>query len=387
MKTDNHNDWTDAFRESFPEAERPAAGGWEAVAGRMRRAAARRRAAVAAAAVALPLAGGLLFLPSRPDNRDIVAEVPVTEVVTAAQEMPLQTPDITGLLADVPATTPPALTSRTVPTAVPAAVPTAIPVAQDPPVASQPPQEEHIALADDTPVIPGSQTVVQNEPYDSEEISEYLGQFAGQLVSVSFARRHTVSVGVHAGSTAAGAATSLTTSTMAGAIATKASNNNFFNNTAGTILQHDYVHDLPVSLGLSARYAITDRISLESGLDFTRLHSKLDDLHSIMYFAGIPLRLDVKMFSTGPFEVYAGIGGEAEKCLKATFGGMASKEPKIQWSGSAFLGAQTRIARGAWLYFQPELSYYFTKTALISYRTENRLGVTINAGLRFDIAR
>ena len=58
MRTDTHKEWTDAFRESFPEEVRPADGGWEAVAGRVRRAAARRRAAIVAAALALPLAGG-----------------------------------------------------------------------------------------------------------------------------------------------------------------------------------------------------------------------------------------------------------------------------------------------------------------------------------------
>ena len=57
MRTDTQKEWTDAFRESFPEEVRPADGGWEAVAGRLRRAAARRRAAIAAAALALPLAG------------------------------------------------------------------------------------------------------------------------------------------------------------------------------------------------------------------------------------------------------------------------------------------------------------------------------------------
>ena len=173
---------------------------------------------------------------------------------------------------------------------------------------------------------------------------------------------------------------------MARNFSTKASNNHF-NNASGTILQHEYFHDLPVSLGLTARYALNDRISLESGLDFTRLHSRLDDLHSTMFFAGIPLRMEVILFTSGPFEVYSGIGGEAEKCLKATLGGMKCEEPHIQWSGSAFLGAQTRISRSSWLYFQPELTYYFTKTSLISYRTENRLGITLNAGLRFDISK
>ena len=74
MRTDTQKEWTDAFRESFPEEVRPADGGWEAVAGRLRRAAARRRAAIAAAALALPLSGGIFFL-NRPDNGEPLIEV------------------------------------------------------------------------------------------------------------------------------------------------------------------------------------------------------------------------------------------------------------------------------------------------------------------------
>ena len=74
MRTDTQKEGTDAFRESFPEEVRPADGGWEAVAGRLRRAAARRRAAIAAAALALPLAGGIFFL-NRPDSGETLIEV------------------------------------------------------------------------------------------------------------------------------------------------------------------------------------------------------------------------------------------------------------------------------------------------------------------------
>ena len=37
------------------------------------------------------------------------------------------------------------------------------------------------------------------------------------------------------------------------------------------------------------------------------------------------------------------------------------------------------------LYLQPSLSYYFTKTELVTYRTENPLCFTLQAGLRFDL--
>ena len=378
MKTDNHNDWTDIFRESFPEEERPAAGGWEAVAGRMRRAAARRRAAVAAAVLALPVAGGVFFLTPSNSTREseiavkdtpvVVAEVP--DIVTDVPEL---VANVRELVADIPVRPKPV--RNTVPAEVTAPVVTE-PVVADPVVDVRPPQS-------DTPATPRTTAVVQNDPYVSDE---YIRQFIGKLEDHSSVRRR-LTIGLGAGTMAGGAPAATTMTSMANSMPTKSSSNNFWNNTSGVVFQHNYVHDFPRSLGLFASYGLTDRISLESGLDFTRLHSKLDGIHTVMHFAGIPLRVNVNLFSAGPMEVYAGAGGKAEKCLKATIGGMEYNEPKIQWSGSALLGAQARITRSAYLYLQPEFSYYFTKTRLASYRTENRFGLTVNAGLRFSFAK
>ena len=373
MKTDNHNDWTDIFRESFPEEERPAAGGWEAVAGRMRRAAARRRAAVAAAVLALPVAGGLLFLLPHGDAPAPTDAAPVSVIEATG------TPRI---LADVPATVEPSLPAGDILREMPEGSAQEHDILREMPEGSA---QKHDILREKPE---GSAPGEAGTPRVPEAIPDgspfALSDFEGSEGSRK-APAHRLSVGINAGSTAAGASTSLTTTSMAGGISTKAGSITW-NNTSGVILQHEYIHDLPKSLGVSARYTVGERISLESGIEFTRLHSRLDDLHSVMTFAGIPLRMDIRLFKSGPAEVYAGIGAEAEKCLKATFGGIGFKEPKIQWSGSAFVGAQTRIAGSAWLYLQPELSYYFTKTTLVSYRTENRLGITLSAGLRFDIA-
>lgn len=197
-----------------------------------------------------------------------------------------------------------------------------------------------------------------------------------------------MSVGVNAASMAGGAPTSVTVTSMAGNFTTKASNhiaNNFLSNSKGLIMQKEYVHDLPLSLGLTARYRLTDRLSLESGIEYTYLHSRLDDIHTVMHFAGVPLRLNYNIFAAGPVEFYAGIGGSVEKCIKASLGGMSVREPQLQWSGSFNLGAQSRLSRNAWFYLQPDLSYYFTRTSLTTYRSENRLGLTFRAGILFNI--
>lgn len=387
MKTDNHNDWTEIFRESFPEEERPAAGGWEAVAGRMRRAAARRRAAVAAAVLALPVAGGVFFLTPRTNNQEpeiAVKDSPaiVAEVPDIISDVPDLISNVQELVAEAPARPRPA--GSTVPTEVSAPVVTE-PVVADPAVDVLPAQDNVQAVPDATPAVPG-EVKKPVAPADNGWDDSVFDGFP-EIVTERPSGGRRLTLGIGAGTTAGGAPAAVTMTGLANSIATKSNSNNFWNNTTGVMLQHEYVHDLPRSLGVYAGYRLTDRISLESGLDFTRLHSRLDGIHTMMHFAGIPLRANVSLFSAGPLEVYAGAGGKAEKCLKASIGGMEYKEPKIQWSGSALLGAQARITRSAYLYLQPELSYYFTKTRLASYRTENRFGLTVNAGLRFSLAK
>jgi len=371
-----HKEWTDAFRESFPQEARPAAGGWEAVAGRLRRAAARRRAAIAAAALALPIAGGVFFLSSgpragrAPDAIGIVEPSGLVADVPAAREA-LPSP------ADIPESPVSEGTSES-----PASAEASGSAArQDDPDVSRP-EESH---PDSVPAsTPSDAATPKTAP--SAVISDLPAFPDGDLASEVRTRRvRRLTAGLIAGATAGGAPTSATISSMAPGYYTKASNSNFWNNTSGVIFQKEYVHDLPKTLGLTVRYGLTGRLSLESGLEYTYLHSRYDDLHSVMHFAGIPLRLDYSLFTAGPADFYAGLGGKAEKCFKATLGGMAVSEDRIQWSASVLAGAQMRIFRGTWLYLQPDLTYYFTGTTLISYRTDNRLGFTLNAGLRFNI--
>lgn len=150
-----------------------------------------------------------------------------------------------------------------------------------------------------------------------------------------------------------------------------------------------YTHDLPLSLGLSLRMELTPKIGLETGLEYTYLHSVEEfagsRLNQRLHFVGIPVRLDASLWTNGGFGVYAGVGAKVEKCVSATLGRVACEEPRLQWSAEAFGGIQYQLSSRTHLYFQPALSWYFTKTDLPSYRTEHPLGVTLHAGLRFDL--
>lgn len=150
-----------------------------------------------------------------------------------------------------------------------------------------------------------------------------------------------------------------------------------------------YSHDLPVGLGIALNLPLADRFSIETGLNFTYLHSIEDNNGSLsdqrLHFAGIPLRASYAFIRKGKFSIYAGAGASLEKCLKASIGSRSYDEKRLQWAGETFAGAELKLWKSTSLYFQPTMSYWFTDTDLVTYRTENPLVFSIDAGLRFHL--
>ena len=406
MRTDTQKEWTDAFRESFPEEVRPADGGWEAVAGRLRRAAARRRAAIAAAALALPLAGGVFFLNHHDsgESRIEVRETPglVAQVPEQSDDLTNDTPVLSESRSEHSGMTSESSVLRNANsehggTANESSVLSEArfehgDMSNEHSVLSES-RSEHSGMTNEHSVLRNANSehrdMANEPPVLSEADPEHISADFSDVEEAMPARRaHRLTAGISAASMADGAPTTVTVSSLAGGLVTKSSNvasNSFLNNSKGMIMQKEYVHDLPLSFGLNARCWLSDRLSVESGLEYSYLHSRLDDIHTVMHFAGIPLRVDYSLFNAGPVEFYTGIGGKVEKCLKASLGGMRVKERDLQWSGSFNVGARSRLSKNAWIYFQPDISYYFTRTNLTSYRTENRLGLNLRAGILFDI--
>lgn len=150
-----------------------------------------------------------------------------------------------------------------------------------------------------------------------------------------------------------------------------------------------YRHDLPVTFGVSARMDLNERFGIESGLEYTYMHSDVESvvgqLDQHLHFIGVPLRVDTRLRSWNGLDLYVGLGGKVEKCVAASLGRVECEEIRLQWSAGAFAGLQYELGPRVHLYFQPDFSYSFTKTDLVTYRTENPLVFSLNAGLRFDL--
>lgn len=149
-------------------------------------------------------------------------------------------------------------------------------------------------------------------------------------------------------------------------------------------------HHQPLSVGLTFRKELPHGLSIQSGAVYTYLHSELTpapgagEIDQRLHFIGIPLRLDWRFFERRSFSLYIGAGGMLERCVAARLASDRVREPGMQFSASAAFGAQYRLTDVVGLYFEPDLSYYFTRTDLETARTRSPLTFTLRLGVRFS---
>ena len=159
--------------------------------------------------------------------------------------------------------------------------------------------------------------------------------------------------------------------------------------------QESYEHELPVSVGISARFHLSDRMTLNTGLNYTRYRSTrtryssgLDrgttDVQKVHY-VGIPLRLDWLAVDKKNFNLYLGAGIQADKCIYATVGDERLHEKQVLLSAAFAAGLQFNISPRVGVYFEPEVSYSINEGSLETFRTEEPNMISARVGLRFTL--
>lgn len=175
----------------------------------------------------------------------------------------------------------------------------------------------------------------------------------------------------------------------------------------GQEVKTEYKHHLPVRIGLNIAYALSDRLSLESGVSYTRLSSDMKDGTSTNFisgsqsldYIGIPLSLKYKALSYGAFDLYASTGILAEQCVNGKTskdfvieGNVKKTEQQnihsrpLQLSANAAIGLQFKIADNIGIYAEPGLSYFFDdNSSLNTIYKEKPLNFNLNIGFRYEI--
>ncbi len=318
MGKEMNKDWVDAVRERCLSDEIvPSPDGWSQISRKMRHAAIRRHSALTIALL-IPIAAILLWSPWRqPAVHDVPGSIPLVENV-----LPSGSDDSSVAPEEEP------LGTRTVASIVPSKEMDSSHIHSEEDVVQNSPSVDPKTSAEpdepDKPVEPDKPQ--EDPPKVSIEPIEAFSEPA---------RRHRprLSVGVNAGSGMVPRKTDVTLQstpyiaalTFMNAIELPAKTKGILSNYSNTVgygveanqffpasSTNHYHHDLPLSLGVTARMAFSSRWGVECGIEYTYLHSGVESaigrLDQRLHFIGIPVRMDARLFSRGGFDLYAGVG-------------------------------------------------------------------------------
>ena len=164
-------------------------------------------------------------------------------------------------------------------------------------------------------------------------------------------------------------------------------------------------HRQPVKFGLSVRYALNDRWSLQTGLDYSRHSSEFTYIRGgrerrveqRLHYVGLPVSASYSLVRTGKVNIYATAGGEIEKLVKGETRQTAEalpagqehtavKEGRPVFSVNAAIGAEYRFGRDVSVYVEPGVSRHFNNgSAVENIYKDKPTGFNLSVGVRVQV--
>lgn len=152
-------------------------------------------------------------------------------------------------------------------------------------------------------------------------------------------------------------------------------------------------YDIPVKAGISFSFPMTDRLDLETGLNYTFLqthssmsvHQNTRSFDFRYHYVGIPAGIHFHLLKGDRISLYASASGEIDWCIDNSE--YAEKHP-VQFSLSGGAGVQYDLSRLFALYIETAAGYYFDDgSPLNTIYKSSVLVPEVKAGLRFSIGR
>lgn len=177
-------------------------------------------------------------------------------------------------------------------------------------------------------------------------------------------------------------------------------------------VQEEYSHKIPVKIGLTARYNITGRLGIETGLTYSILSSSVKTGNSetgknwstgsqTLHYLGIPLNISFNILNSRYVNIYVTGGGMMEKSIS---GSIKTDEyvdgkfdrtlttnisPKgLQWSVNAAAGIQANILPQLGFFVEPGVSHHFKNGSRVrSIYTDKPTDFSLGFGLRYSFGK
>lgn len=169
------------------------------------------------------------------------------------------------------------------------------------------------------------------------------------------------------------------------------------------------VYGVPVSFGIGLNIPVKGILSIDTGIDYSILTRSFEGIYSDpssngtnmiegdvrhhMHYLGIPVNLNLNLYSNKKINIYAIVGGEIEYCVSNIYC-IRGRQAEIrfrdpvkapQFSIKMGAGVEARLTRHLGLFIDPSARFYFQNNQPKSIRTEKQLLIGANVGLRFDL--
>lgn len=177
-------------------------------------------------------------------------------------------------------------------------------------------------------------------------------------------------------------------------------------------VQEEYSHKILVKVGLTARYNITGRLGVETGLTYSVLSSSVKIGNSetgknwstgsqTLHYLGIPLNISFNILNSRYVNIYVTGGGMMEKSISGSIKTdeyvdgkfdrtlTAKISPKgLQWSVNAAAGVQANILPQLGFFVEPGVSHHFKNSSRVrSIYTDKPTDFSLGFGLRYSFGK
>ena len=159
-------------------------------------------------------------------------------------------------------------------------------------------------------------------------------------------------------------------------------------------------HQLPVSFGLTLSLPVSNRLSVGTGIAYSRLQSEFTTVmkgwqvtrEQTLHYVGVPLNLHYTLLPLGRFNLYASAGVQADinvfSCKDTATTETDGEKDHCQWSLHSSVGLSYRLSPHLALYAEPGLRHMLDNHSNVqNYYKDKPTNLNLQLGLRISLKK